>query len=87
MISGLSHMTFIVRDLAAFRSILTQVLDAREIYASGDATFSTSREMFFDLAGMWIAAMGCRRQLQSRRLTRSRRPISNSTSNGFARRD
>jgi fosfomycin resistance protein FosX len=57
MIEGLSHMTFIVRDLDRMEAILTRVLGARKIYDSGDATFSLSRERFFDAAGLWIAIM------------------------------
>jgi catechol 2,3-dioxygenase-like lactoylglutathione lyase family enzyme len=57
MIEGLSHMTFVVRDLDRMSAIMTNVLGASEIYASGDRTFSRSREKFFDLAGLWIAIM------------------------------
>ena len=57
MIEGLSHMTFIVRDLERMTRLMTDVLGAREVYASGDRTFSRSREKFFDLAGLWIAVM------------------------------
>lgn len=57
MIEGLSHMTFIVRDLDRMEQILTSVLGARKIYDSGDRTFSHSRERFFDVAGLWIATM------------------------------
>ena len=57
MIEGLSHMTFVVRDLDRMTAIMTGVLGARETYASGDKTFSRSREKFFDLAGLWIAVM------------------------------
>lgn len=57
MIEGLSHMTFVVRDLERMTAILTEVLGAREIYVSGERTFSRSREKFFDLAGLWIAIM------------------------------
>ena len=56
-VEGLSHMTFIVRDLDRMAEILETVLGARQIYASGDATFSRSRETFFDVAGLWIAVM------------------------------
>ena len=67
MIQGLSHMTFIVRDLGRMEAILTTVLGARKVYDSGDETFSLSRERFF-LAGeapggldapspIWIAIM------------------------------
>jgi fosfomycin resistance protein FosX len=40
MIQGLSHLTFIVRDLGKTSLICTQVLGGEEIYASGDNTFS-----------------------------------------------
>jgi fosfomycin resistance protein FosX len=51
------HMTFIVRDLDRMEAILTGVFGAAKIYDSGDATFSLSRERFFDAAGLWIAIM------------------------------
>ena len=57
MIEGLSHITFIVRDLDRTSSFLSGIFDAKEIYSSGDATFSISREKFFLIGGMWIAIM------------------------------
>jgi catechol 2,3-dioxygenase-like lactoylglutathione lyase family enzyme len=57
MIEGLSHITFIVRDLERMTVFLTRILDAREIYASGDRTFSISREKFFLVNQLWIAVM------------------------------
>ncbi len=61
MVQGLSHITFIVRDLDRMETILSTVLDARKVYDSGDDTFSLSRERFF-MAGdgdnaVWIATM------------------------------
>ena len=59
MVRGLSHMTFIVRDLDRMETVLTEVIGARKVYDSGDETFSVSRERFF-LAGdedLWIAIM------------------------------
>ena len=61
MVQGLSHMTFIVRDLDRMEAILTTVLDARKVYDSGEQTFSLSKERFF-LVGdgaepIWIATM------------------------------
>ena len=47
MIEGLSHITFMVRDLDRMEKILTSVLDAKKVYDSGDQTFSVSREKFF----------------------------------------
>lgn len=57
MIKGLSHITFIVRDLDRMENILTTVLDARKIYDSGEDTFSLSPERFFDIGGVWVATM------------------------------
>jgi fosfomycin resistance protein FosX len=57
VIEGLSHMTFVVRDLDRMTKILTGVLGAREVYASGDETFSVSREKFFQAGALWIAVM------------------------------
>ncbi len=57
MIQGLSHLTFIVRDLDKMSAIITQVLGGAEVYASGDAMFSTAREKFFVAGGIWIAIM------------------------------
>jgi len=57
VIQGLSHMTFIVRDLDKMEEVLTQVLDARKIYDSGEKTFSLSKERFFDIGGIWVATM------------------------------
>ena len=61
MIKGLSHITFIVRDLDRMEKILVSVFRARKVYDSGDNTFSVSRERFF-LAGeepaeVWLAIM------------------------------
>ncbi len=61
MVQGLSHMTFIVRDLDRMEAILTTVLDARKVYDSGEQTFSLSKERFFlvgdDADPIWIATM------------------------------
>jgi fosfomycin resistance protein FosX len=57
VIEGLSHLTFIVRDLERMSRLIETVLGGRQVYASGDATFSLSREKFFIVAGMWIAIM------------------------------
>ncbi len=47
MVQGLSHMTFIVRDLDRMQEILEKVFDARKVYDSGAETFSLSQERFF----------------------------------------
>ena len=57
MIEGLSHITFIVRDLERMAAIVTRVFDAREVYSSGEQTFSAAREKFFQVGTLWIAIM------------------------------
>lgn len=57
MIQGLSHMTFVVRDLDRMSEILSGVFDAREVYDSGARQFSLSREKFFLIDELWIAIM------------------------------
>ncbi|WNZ27004.1 FosX/FosE/FosI family fosfomycin resistance thiol transferase [Leptolyngbya sp. NK1-12] len=57
MIEGLSHITFIVRDLDRMTQFLTTIFDAKEVYASGEATFSIAREKFFLINQTWIAVM------------------------------
>ena len=57
MIQGLSHLTFVVRDLEKMSVLITEVLGGTEVYSSGEATFSTSREKFFVAGGIWIAVM------------------------------
>jgi catechol 2,3-dioxygenase-like lactoylglutathione lyase family enzyme len=54
---GISHITFIVRDLDRMATLLCQGLGAREIYDSAGQNHSLSREKFFLLGGVWIAAM------------------------------
>ena len=54
---GISHLTFIVRDLERMATFLCQGLGAREIYDSAGRNHSLSREKFFLLGGVWIAAM------------------------------
>jgi catechol 2,3-dioxygenase-like lactoylglutathione lyase family enzyme len=57
LIAGLSHLTFVVRDLEKMSQIITEVLGGEEVYSSGDKTFNTSREKFFEAGGLWIAIM------------------------------
>lgn len=56
-IEGLSHITFIVRDLERMARLMCEGLGAQEVYDSADASFSLSPEKFFLLGGHWIAAM------------------------------
>ncbi|MET2830211.1 FosX/FosE/FosI family fosfomycin resistance hydrolase [Mesorhizobium shangrilense] len=57
MIEGLSHMTFIVRDLERMTAILEGIFEAREVYASDAEQFSLSREKFFLIGDIWVAIM------------------------------
>lgn len=58
---GLSHVTFIVRDLDRMERILTSVLGARRVYDSGSELHSLSEERFFligqDPTTTWVAIM------------------------------
>lgn len=55
-IKGISHLTFIVRDLERTAGLFT-ALDAWEVYDSRARNFSLSREKFFLLGGVWLAFM------------------------------
>jgi catechol 2,3-dioxygenase-like lactoylglutathione lyase family enzyme len=57
VIEGLSHITLVVEDLDRTADLLQRILDAREVYSSGDSTFSISREKFFVVGGVWVAIM------------------------------
>lgn len=57
MISGLSHMTFIVSDLDKSERIFTEILGAIKIYDSGDKTFSLSKERFYMMGDIWLVLM------------------------------
>jgi len=56
-IHGISHVTFIVRDLERASRLFCEGLGAEEVYDSHGRNFSVSREKFFVLGGIWIAAM------------------------------
>jgi catechol 2,3-dioxygenase-like lactoylglutathione lyase family enzyme len=57
VIEGLSHITFVVRNMERMMRILIGIFGAREVYASGEETFSVAREKFFQLGDLWIAVM------------------------------
>jgi catechol 2,3-dioxygenase-like lactoylglutathione lyase family enzyme len=57
MIEGLSHITFIVRDLDRMEAFLRAVFEAERVYDSGPDTHSLSRERFFIIGGVWVAVM------------------------------
>lgn len=57
MISGISHLTFIVKDLTRSSVFFEEIFDAEEVYSSGDYTFSIAREKFFVIGNLWISLM------------------------------
>ena len=54
---GISHLTFVVRDLERTARLWREGLGAREVYDSAGRNFSLSREKFFVLGGIWLAFM------------------------------
>jgi catechol 2,3-dioxygenase-like lactoylglutathione lyase family enzyme len=54
---GISHLTFLVRDLDRMARFMCDGLAAVEVYDSNGKNFSLSREKFFVLGGVWVAAM------------------------------
>jgi catechol 2,3-dioxygenase-like lactoylglutathione lyase family enzyme len=53
---GVSHQTFLVRDLNRMASFMCDGLGAVEVYDINGENCSISREKFFVLGGVWIAA-------------------------------
>ncbi len=56
-IKNISHITFICRDLEKSAEMFQFIFGAKEIYSSGDQTFSISKEKFFKTGSLWIAIM------------------------------
>lgn len=57
LINGISHITFIVKDLEKATMFFQEIFGAKEVYYSGDKKFSLSKEKFFLINDIWIAAM------------------------------
>lgn len=57
MITGISHITLIVSDLERSSDFLKTILDAKEVYASGEKQFSLAAEKFFLVNNVWICIM------------------------------
>ena len=57
LIQGISHVTFIVKDLDRAEEFFKEIFDAKEVYSSGDKMFSISKEKFFLINDLWIAVM------------------------------
>ena len=56
-IKGISHITFVCKDIKKTSKFLEIVFDAKEMYASGDEKFSISKEKFFMIGELWVAIM------------------------------
>lgn len=56
-IKGLSHITFVCKDLEKTAHMFKHVFGAEEVYSSGNKIFSISKERFLKVAGLWIAIM------------------------------
>jgi len=54
---GISHVTSVVLDIERTATFWRDGLGAREVYDSEGRNHSLSREKFFVLGGVWIAAM------------------------------
>ena len=57
LISGISHITFIVKDLERALVFFRNIFSAQEVYSSGDNTFSLSREKYFIINNIWFCIM------------------------------
>lgn len=57
MIFGISHITFIVKDLELTSRFLETIFDAEEVYSSGRKQFSLNQEKFFLISDIWICIM------------------------------
>jgi catechol 2,3-dioxygenase-like lactoylglutathione lyase family enzyme len=54
---GISHITFIVKDLEKASAFFKSIFGAEEVYSSGDKMFSIAKEKFFLIGNQWIAIM------------------------------
>ena len=57
MISGISHLTFIVKSLERSALLFKKIFNAEEVYSSGENTFSFSKEKFFLINSIWVCIM------------------------------
>lgn len=57
LVSGISHITFIVKDLDKATIFFEEIFDAKEVYSSCAKEFSISKEKFFLINNIWVAIM------------------------------
>lgn len=66
MIEGLSHVTFIVKDLVKTKYMLEYLFNAKEVYSSDGNDFSIFSEKFFQVGNLWIAIMESEKKVLNR---------------------
>jgi catechol 2,3-dioxygenase-like lactoylglutathione lyase family enzyme len=54
---GISHITLICKDIEKSALLFSSLFNAKELYSSGQQTFSLSKEKFFVLGNTWFALM------------------------------
>jgi pimeloyl-ACP methyl ester carboxylesterase/catechol 2,3-dioxygenase-like lactoylglutathione lyase family enzyme len=57
MVSGISHVTLIVQDIAKTSFLFQYLLDGIEVYSSDSRNFSLAKEKFLLVGGIWLALM------------------------------
>lgn len=57
MITGISHITLIVKNLERTVAFLQTIFAAKKVYSSGEKQFSLSTEMFFLINDIWLCIM------------------------------
>jgi len=57
MISSISHITFVVKNLDKTTELYKDLFNAREVYYSGEKKHSLYKERFFIIGDQWIALM------------------------------
>ena len=57
MIEGISHVTFVVKNLDKTTDLFKEIFDAKEVYYSADKKHSYFKERFFIIGNQWIAVM------------------------------
>lgn len=57
MVSGISHVTLIVQDIAKTSFLFQYLLDGTEVYSSNSRNFSLAKEKFLLVGDIWLALM------------------------------
>lgn len=57
MISGISHITYIVKDLDLATKFFEGIFAGKLLYSSGDTPFSLSEERFLQIGDTWVCIM------------------------------